>query len=321
MIPDQTLVVNAIPAKTTSIVASARMTRFVALQLRAEILDRPDSKLRRKRYRTVVIINSPWQFSAIRERVTEYVDQAKRMIYVENDYAMAPTTLTAISRWMKNNPGQLDYWTTRLINAQKSPRSRYVNWNALFYVPATPTEEISWPARKKPRLFYYGALRKGRDPVFREYFGRDAGFDLVIASSLMYGKRFKERFPHCEVLKSVPNVVDWLQDGTFTIYVEDERATKEFYSLACRFYEAVSAGIFQLVDARAVDNFKKANIPLDPEWVVGNLNDVVRFLRKGRRHLINQRANQILAWRTPKHRGRFRSDLRKAIKLQTEWTR
>lgn len=348
MIKGSVVIANAIRIDN-SIVACALIARFLREHLSCEVVDAADVPLKRSRYATLIMINSPWGFCSEehRVRVRQLLWSARRVVWVQNDYnsGIGPRSFKSMGAWLDGegdagvkvkhwspNPlhepasyvRQLTLWTTipayveRGYVTAKIPldeRSAYVNWNALHYGTKQQMKPYAEPYRPHNTLFYFGAYRPERAERFAKYLMTDS-YPVTISTAV---GRSVERFTalsdesgtleHPTIEAREQNLVARLGTEWATIYIEDKRADELYVSPAGRFYEALSAGVAQFIDADAVPNLERAGFVVDPMWTVTTALEVKVKLRYAPTIARAQRR----AWATPKINRRFAAQLQEAL--------
>lgn len=273
------------PSKT-SVIASVRIARFIAKTLRVPLLY--DEQVKRERWDVLILVNGAFSFCSHRDDVAVAVRRAKRIIWVQNDYAIyapiadgnAESTFRKafVLRRDKGLP-DMDHWTTIKVKAEMTKASCYINWNAL-----TALLEPLDCAKSADDLFYYGAFRNYRARTFDRYL-KPKKLPITISSS---SKKFAERYPHAEILAGIARTEFYteLNSHGLGLYIEDPRSHREFHSPANRFYEMLSAGLPMVFEPDAATMLLKAGYNID-DYIVETQRDARRFL-KHRRSLQSQ---------------------------------
>lgn len=327
-----TVVANAIRT-SNSVVACSRLAAFLGQHLGAEVLDSADVTLKRDRYQTLIIVNSPWGFCTEehRARIRRILWQAKRVIWAQQeiDGGIGPRSFKSMGAWLDGEseagvrPGRdgrrrLDLWTNIPLFVERgfisqsiyvSSRSAYVNWNVLHYAPENRPRDVDQRS-KSNRLFYFGAFRPDRAARFEKYLRPDL-YPVTVSTAVGRSvERFKTLLGDAvEVVPRSVGLIDQLARERAVVYIEDERTTETYNSPAARFYEALSARTCQLIDADAVANLERAGFSVSPAWVVRDAGDVARKLPFAHRF----GEDQALRWSTPKIRREFNNQLRGAL--------
>lgn len=335
------VIANAIRVEG-SIVACSLLARFLGTHLKAEVVDSARVALRHRAYPTLILVNSPWGFcdEAHRARVRELLWSARRVIWCQQDYnsGIGPRSLKSMGAWLdgamsyegSNSPApvwqdgrrRLDLWTilqdyldAGQISASifLSPRSAFVNWNALHYAPQLPINRAYWQQtyRKKGELFYFGAFRPDRAGAFARYL-KPTRYPVTISTAV---GRSVERFrtllgPKVVIEAREQNLVARLSSEWATVYIEDERNLTLRHPPAARFYEALAAGCCQFVDAAAVTTLERAGFEVDVRWIVSDSRDVELKLNLAEILAREQRR----AWATARIRRQFNSQLKEALR-------
>ena len=257
----------------TSSVASTRIAWFVYKKLLhlGEDVVLVDSnsymKYKREYFDVLLIVNSVFRFCNYKDEFIQLVNKAKRVVWIENDYANKPPSQI-------NNIVFADIWSNR------EKRGQYINWNQLTYKKDIP--KTIWNTRFGG-LFYYGAFREGRVKQFKKYLRPDL-YTIQLSSKT----RNRQKFVN---LLGVDNVIYYeqfthiQQIGNFqtSIYMGDKQNHTEFHSLANRFYECLSIGVGQLIESESEWVFKRQGMVVRKEWVVSDayeIRDALQFADK-----------------------------------------
>lgn len=270
----KTAVFSFINPSPNSMIASARIARFVA-----EVLDVPlvwDESIRKTRWDLLILVNGAFSFCNVRDDVAVAVRKARRIVWIQNDYAIYPpvhdgvaesTFRRAFVRREEKGLPRMDLWTTIEERVDQTKYSRYVNWNMLTAL----NRPLYIDPHARDDLFYYGSWRQYRDKSFDRFFAGKK-MDVTISSA---SKKFVERYPHAYIAGMVPRDEFYheLNMHGFGLYIEDARSHKQFHSPANRFYEMLSAGLPMLFEPESRTMLKKAGF--DPkEFIVRNQRDV-----------------------------------------------
>lgn len=285
----KTAVFSFIRIAPDSVIASVRIAKFIAKTLDVPLID--DETIKETRWDVLILVNGAFSFCSHRDDVAVAVRRAKRIIWVQNDYAIyAPINNGAaestfrkafIIRKDRGLP-DMDHWTTVKAKATMTKGSRYINWNTLTALK----EPLPCNRMSSNDLFYYGAFRSGRSRTFDQYF-RSKKIELSLSSS---NKKFSERYPHATMISSIP------RDGFYRelnhhglgLYIEDPRSHKEFHSPANRFYEMLSAGLPMVFEPDAEGMLGEAGYDIS-KFIAQNQRDAVKMLRYRRRIQRQQR--------------------------------
>jgi hypothetical protein len=270
----KTAVFSFINPSPNSMIASARIARFVAKTLNVPLLW--DASVRDTRWDVLILVNGAFSFCNVRDDLAVAVRRAKRIVWIQNDYAIYPPVPDGVAestfrrafviREERGRP-RMDLWTTIEENAQKTKSSRYVNWNMLtaLKIPLRITRNHS------DDLFYYGSWRQYRDKSFDRFFSTRR-IPVSISSA---SKKFAERYPHARAAGMIERGAFFheLNAHGFGLYIEDVRSHRQFHSPANRFYEMLSAGLPMLFEPESRAMLQKAGF--DPkDFIVRNARDV-----------------------------------------------
>lgn len=253
-------VVNFTPIKNESILASNRIALFIAAKQKCPIFDSIKT-IRLDKYDRIWIVNGVWLYCNYREALLRFLQKnmESEIIWIGNDYTIAvPSQIKKVVNKIK------------VIAAYESikPDHYYLNWNQLTFEAGH-----KWSPPRYDGLMYYGAYRKDREKYFDTYFKNNEILTVTIhPSSKGASKKFATRYPNAMVLGDL-NVM--LEAGRYesTIYMEDQSTHSIYCSPANRFYECLSAGLYQVFDINSVATLQKAGIDVSP-WVVANQNDI-----------------------------------------------
>ena len=276
-----------------SVIASVRIAKFIAKTLDIPMIY--DETIKDQRWDVLFLVNGAFSYCSYRDDVAVAVRRAKRIVWVQNDYAIyAPIPDgQAESKFRKafrirRDTGRpdMDHWTTVKAKATMTPWSTYMNWNSLTAL----RNPLSCDRHAASDLFYYGAFRSSRSRTFDRYF-RPRKMDVSLSSA---SKKFIERYPHASVVSAIP------RDGFYTelnrhglgLYIEDPRSHREFHSPANRFYEMLSAGLPMVFEPDAAPMLKKAGYIID-DFITSNQREARDALRH-RRHI--QRSQRTQWW-------------------------
>jgi len=264
-----------------TILASARITRFIASELGLEIIDNANKA---DKYETLIVVNSPFAFCTWRETAKELIEKAERIIWVQNDYD--------IKNPFKRKPDEI--WST-----VEQKGAKYINWNVLTFNPNPNKIEKKYPGE----LFYYGAYRKGRVGDFVKYL-KDKPYKVCISSSGKGVKEFNKLLR--KKARYFPPMLDPALLGLFsaTIYMEDEASHSVYMSPANRFYECLSNNVAMGIDPEAAHTLTKAGMESVDEFIVRDDKDVIHLLK----HAEDIAARQFMLWAKD-----YRTELRQRL--------
>lgn len=264
-----------------SVVASVRIAKFIA-----KVLDAPliwDAEIKETRWDVLILVNGAFSFCQYRDDVAVAIRRAKRIIWIQNDYAIyapindgqAESKFRKAFRIRKDRGlPDMDHWTTVKVKATMTEDSRYINWNMLTAL-AKPLR----CSRDGEDLFYYGAYRSGRKRTFDAYF-KPKKVPLTISSP---SKKFAEQYPHATILAGIARGAFYreLNGHGLGLYIEDPRSHKEFHSPANRFYEMLSAGLPMVFEPESVTMLGQAKYDITP-YIVARQRDARQLLKHRR---------------------------------------
>lgn len=292
------------------VTASGRIATFLAETIGAPLVY--DSSIRDMRLDVLFLVNGAFAFCKVLPDVAMAIENAKRIVWVQNDYTIAPPKpdskgespfrkafVTRAKRGMK----PMIFWST-----VRNAADEYINWNSLTYDPlfVSPAEKAALRKGASKDLFYYGAFRQNRVKLFDQYFQAPC-VPVTISSP---SKEFAARYAtDCGIVSVQPKILRSnfyreLASHGLGLYLEDSKSSKEFHSPANRFYEMLSAGLPMVFQPEAVPMMSVAGFDITP-YVVREQGDVIKFMRK--REQIAEEQRQ--AWHT-----HYASKLRIAVK-------
>jgi len=280
-------------------VASVRIANYVAQQLGAPLVHTEEDVARctdeqLQALDLFVLVNSPTGFApeAVRRFSAEGLWLARNAVFVNNDYKMRPPSQSKSHqqrRWGKHRAEAGDYygyslWSTvpGQLRPARYPLDSYVNWNQLTYEPRDGMTHVD----REPGVLYWGALRKGREGRLRQLL--HGQFPVTVSTAPQSVQKFKEFLPNANYVGQLNPLIAALTRYRATIYTHDDWSDTAYCSLANRFYEALSAGMAILVDARCTGTFKRAGLSMEPEWIVRSHDDVARALANAERIAVDQ---------------------------------
>lgn len=270
----KTAVFSFINPSPKSMIASARIARFVAKTLDVPLLW--DASVRDTRWDLLILVNGAFSFCNVRDDLAVAVRKARRIVWIQNDYAIYPPVPDGVAestfrrafviREERGLP-RMDLWTTIEENTSKTQSSRYVNWNMLTALP----KPLRVTRNVSDDLFYYGSWRQYRDKSFDRFFAKRR-LPVSISSA---SKKFAERYPHAQIVGMLERGAFFheLNAHGFGLYIEDSRSHRQFHSPANRFYEMLSAGLPMLFEPESRTMLKKAGFDPKP-YIVRHQRDV-----------------------------------------------
>lgn len=285
-----------IQPRETSITPSDKIARLVAELAKAPLVWNEDwaGKWKAKQTDILFIVNGVFAFCKNLPAVAPAVRKAKRVIWIQNDYAIIPPKSSskgespfraAFRERAEAGLPEMEFWTT-VEESIKTKRDHYVNWNAMAYTPIKRTKWPSTPVSHK--AVYYGYFRDYRQASFDRYFAKGGDWIDVASPS----KDFPKLYPKLNIIKPIKGD-SWLKDlGQYGagLYIEDKRQHVEYHSPATRFFEMLSAGLPIAFDEECIRTFGKYNwymrhmeedpvrIDIDP-FVVANRKELKTFIQ------------------------------------------
>lgn len=275
-------VFSFVSVSADSVVASVRIAKFIAKTLDAPLIW--DASIKTTRWDVLILVNGAFSFCQHRDDVAVAIRRAKRIIWIQNDYAIyapindgaAESTFRKAFRIRKDKGlPDMDHWTTVEVKATMTEFSRYINWNMLTALP-----KALRCAREGEDLFYYGAYRNGRRKTFDAYF-KPKKIPLTISSP---SKKFSQFYPHATILAGIERAKFYreLNSHGLGLYIEDPRSHKEFHSPANRFYEMLSAGLPMVFEPDSQTMLQKAGYDITP-YIIESQKDARQLLKRRRR--------------------------------------
>lgn len=231
-----------------------------------------------EKFDTIFLCSGGWMFCQFRDEVARLISNARRVIYIQNDYTVGfPSQFTKVLRATpESKRPEIQAWSSipdygeRLSSMapyEFLPRCpTYINWNALTYrqLPFRPIEQT------EENLFYYGSFRKDRIGSFRLYLDPKCWDPKnPIISCTMRGAKVWDEW--CPFLTKILPLMSFeeLQRFSHTIYLEDMKTSQGMYaSPANRFYECLSAGVAIIFDPCSTKTFEIAGF---------DVSDFVKF--------------------------------------------
>ena len=283
-----------------SMVASVRIARWLSNYLEVPVVD--DGSISDKKLDTLIIVNGAYGFSKFLAPLGSAIEQARRVVWVQNDYTIIPPRDDGDAEspfrkaFVNRKDGGKDptiFWST-CHKWSERPGSSYVNWNMLTFDARYDPKVIA--KRRKVasnELLYYGSFRDGsgkssRVPLFDRYF-KTPTVTTVISSPV---DKFEKRYPLCKHQRAfTDDFFGCLGAYGLGLYIEDRKSSEEFHSPANRFYEMLSAGLPMVFQPEACPNMRKAGFNPEP-YVVRNARDIAGMMENREKIGTEQR----IAW-------------------------
>jgi hypothetical protein len=260
----RTAVWTFIQPRPTSITPSDKIARLVSELAKAPLVWNEDwaPKFSAKKTDILFIVNGVFAFCKNLPAVAPAIRKAKRVIWIQNDYAIIPPKSAskgespfraAFRERAEAGLPEMEFWTT-VEESIQSKQDRYVNWNAMAYGPLKKAQK---PRVASPEnLIYYGYFRDYRKDSFDKYFAKGKSWVNVASPS----KDFPKLYPKLKIIEPIKGD-DWLmqlrKNFGVGLYIEDKRQHVEYHSPATRFYEMLSAGLPIAFDIDCHRTFKK----------------------------------------------------------------
>lgn len=260
-----------------SMVASIRIARWLSEKMAVSVIDQQNVKTwDGKKLDLLIIVNGAYGFCPVLEELATLVLQAKRIVWVQNDFTIVPPKIeskgespfrAAFRERHEAGKPHMDFWTTCEDWQGFTPGSRYVNWNALTFDQDYSESKIkARRKREKGDLLYYGSYRASSGKSSRvKYFDRYFGDPKVLTVISSPSKHFSERYKH-PLAVHMPAIMDNFYGviGGFGLglYIEDRLSHERFHSPANRFYEMLSAGLPMVFQPEAESMMARAGYPI-----------------------------------------------------------
>ena len=287
----KTAVFNFSKPSLTGTIASNRIAHFLANTLHVPLLW--DKDVADTKWDILFLINGSFQFCKVLPEISQAIEKAGRIVWVQNDYNIIPPKPISnaesafrkafVNRTMRKQHPMI-FWSTVRANADE-----YINWNSLTYNPVRPAELTALRKNAKRDLFYYGAFRANRLALFDRYF-KDCPVDLTISSS---SKEFERYGVSVQPTIIRNHFYEELASHGLGLYIEDKKSSIEFHSPANRFYEMLSAGLPMVFQPEAVQMMEVAGYDIR-EYVVREPSQLKAMMRNREAIAASQRA----AWHT-----------------------
>ncbi len=180
----------------------------------------------------------------------------------------------------------------------------YLDWNKFSYYDHGIQKDSDV---KYDGIGYYGTYRKDRVEYFERYFTSNDGLSGNLPTTVATTTPNKKKFAllGAEVRGPIKSMNE-LKVFRCLLFLQDKK-TSVSTGIACRFYEALSAGVPQLFDIDCVPRFKAQGFDIR-EFTVSTREDVARMLDK----LPEIKKKQML-WRKD-YRAIFRKQVIKIFK-------
>lgn len=245
-----------------TIIASAKIARFLAKELDCPIIDQGFKARFLERPARLFVVNGPFSYCDFRNKLIELVRTADTVVWVQNDYMVRE-----VQRFKRRD---IRIWTT-IPHLVKKATDAYVNWNRITY------ETFPAGGQRLPGLFYWGSYRPGREAYFKRYLGSAATYPVHISAPAAAAKKFW-RVNHRAMIHPPFHSADFLASFQSTLYIEDEYSHKHYCSPASRFYEALGAGLAIAFEESSVANMAQAGYDVRP-FVVSGAEGMAQFTK------------------------------------------
>lgn len=259
-----------------TLIASARIARYICEKTGATLIDRPGIG---GNFDTVMFVNSMSKFSDFFDEACDIISRCKRFILIQNDYNITPRIYPAI---IERADLKKEVWSTipempkrieslRTWGGVPHKATHYVNWNMLTY------NQVDHVEPERLAVFYYGAFRSYRVPLFQKYFGFPTPYDVFISTS----KNAITKFEDINLMMSVdPPATDLckeIQRFAVSLYLEDSKSNSIYCSPANRFYECLGAGVAIAFDKSSIWTFEQAGYNIS-NFVVDSKEELSIFI-------------------------------------------
>lgn len=286
-------------ADPNSMVVSNQIARFVSQELGLTLFD--DEKITDEKHKNLIIIGGMTTFSKHLASAGKAIYDAERVIMIQNDYSIPvpPPHSVGDTPYRKgigdrHREGRrpMDFWTTCEKWSQKTPDSRYINWNSMTYFPLDQLVVDNIRKDVDDNIFYYGAYRVGRKKYFDRFFS-DPIVETIISCP---NDKFKEVYPNVLHDARIPsgNFFEHLTTYGMGLYLEDTKSHTEFHSPANRFYEMLSAQLPMCFQAESWKMMKQAGFDIK-KYIVKDSSDIKELMKH--REEIRQEQHEL--WHKP----------------------
>lgn len=246
----------------TATMSTHRVSKFISQELGTPLTW--DESISRQDLDTLIIVSGGAVFSQCRDHLGLAVLRSRRVIFCVGDHRSklpaedsTAETLYRKSFRLRAKRGMrpIDYWSIVESHGERTPSSRYINWNMISWKPT-----FSWRGGKT--LLYYGSWRKERVPTFDHWFDDPYPQTRILNNS---GK-FEVKYPNCEHAKSpqYPSLHKEIEKAGLGLYIQDPSSHKEFEAPPFRFYEMLGAGLPIVFDVQCAPMMKHAGYDIGP---------------------------------------------------------
>lgn len=269
----------------TATMSTHRVSKFIGEQL-----DMPltwDESISRQDLDTLIIVSGGAVFSQCRDHLGLAVLRSRRVIFCVGDHRSKLPGETSTAQTMyrkafrlraKRGMRPVDYWSIVESHGDRTPSSRYINWNMISWRPM-----FGWKGGKT--LLYYGSWRAERVPTFDVWFSKPYRPTRLLNNS----GRFEEKYPHCQHAKSptYPFLHEEIEKAGLGLYIQDPSSHKEFEAPPFRFYEMLGAGLPIAFDAQCTSMMKHAGYDVSPFSAEGPA-DIGAMMKRNKNIAIEQ---------------------------------
>jgi hypothetical protein len=252
--------------------ANTRTATFVSEELGLPLIC--DGTIANDEYDILFLVAGVFLYCKCLPEVGAAVRKAKRVVWIQNDYTIAPPLDEGIAespfryafRWRKmEHLPPTDFWTTCERNIHRTDGSAYLNWNSMAYQHMSDERfQETWDKKEKA-VFYFGADRVHRAAYFDRYF-KSPTVPMAISSFSKSMARYHDPEHGIACMQMFPrsqfySLMEFYQMG---LYLEDTISHREFTSPATRFYEMLSAGMAIIFQPEAAHQMKLAGYNVVP---------------------------------------------------------
>lgn len=245
------IVINFSKCTPTSITASNRIAKWIANLTGSKLVDElfvASHYLKHNNIGTAFVVNGMFGFSDFKKEIVQLCDKAERIIWIGNDYAIQ------IPSQMKHFTGMDKFYRI----AQYSNFDNLANHQMVDFNKLTFEKNVVQQKYKYGGLFYYGALRKGRNERFNNYLKQNENLAVSISTSRKNQSEFKKINNNATMFLPMPDIIQGMQYFQASVYIEDELKKPILLTPANRFYECLSAKILLLYDKNSKETLKRA---------------------------------------------------------------
>jgi len=245
---------------------------------------------------TLIIVNGITLFCEFREEAKKLIYNAKKIIWIGNDYSIKIPSL------LKNNlNGKSIIRIAQYDNFDNIKNHYTLDLNKLLSKNDMPKNiyDISG-------LFYYGAFREGRLNSFNKYLKFNKNLDIHILSSKNNAENYYKINSKSNIYTNKTNVLDVLPKFQCSIYIEDDFSHKNIMTPANRFYEIISCKTLLFYDYACKKTLENAGY-WDEDFAVNSQDEIIEKLK----NYNELREKQILKYSEKNFKKELDNDFKK----------